>query len=331
MKKILTFLIIALLATVIAAEAGIASTYNIAVVAKDSTSQWVARQGEGIQKFADQTGHNAFQKGPAETDLSAQIQIIRDVMAQGIDALCVVPVDITGIEPVLKEARDEGIVVIVHEGSTVKNKDWAIDAFDNTEFGAFMMDVLAAEMGEEGVYTTMVASVTNGSHNQWADGGIARQKSAYPKMTLLAAAPKNESGDDQERAYEKAKELLKMYPEIKGFQGSSSKDAPGIAKAIEELGLQGKVFVTGVATPIGAKQYIESGTIKAACLWDPGQVGYAMCDLAVKVLDGIKIEEGIDLNEDGYHNIHISSSDPTCLEGNAFMKVTKENVNNYSF
>ena len=34
------------------------------------------------------------------------------------------------------------------------------------------MDNLAEAMGGEGVYTTMVADLTNGSHNEWADAAV---------------------------------------------------------------------------------------------------------------------------------------------------------------
>ena len=88
-----------------------------------------------------------------------------------------------------------------------------IEAFNNTEYGAFIMDNLAEAMGEEGVYTTMVGHVTNASHNEWADGAVAHQKEKYPKMTLLEAEPRVESQDNGETAYQTAKEVLKKYPE----------------------------------------------------------------------------------------------------------------------
>ena len=58
-----------------------------------------------------------------------------------------------------------------------------------------------------------------------------------------------ESENNSERAYEVAKEVLKTYPEVKGFVGTSSMDTPGIARAIDELGLNGKVFVCGTGMP----------------------------------------------------------------------------------
>ncbi|WP_297910382.1 substrate-binding domain-containing protein, partial [uncultured Actinomyces sp.] len=206
--------------------------YTIAVVPKDATNPWFVRMETGVKKYAEDTGMNAFQKGPAETDATMQAQVIQDLIAQGVDAICVVPVDPGAIEPVLKQAMDAGIVVVTHEGASQQNTMYDIEAFNNTEYGAFIMDNLAEAMGEEGVYTTMVGHVTNASHNEWADGAVAHQKEKYPNMTLLEAEPRVESQDNGETAYQTAKEVLKKYPEVKGILGTSSFDAPGTARAI---------------------------------------------------------------------------------------------------
>ncbi len=263
--------------------------YKIVVVPKDSTNAWFVRMEQGVQRFAKDTGMDAFQKGPAKTDAAMQVQVIQDLIAQDIDALCVVPVDPAALEPVLKDAMDKGIVVIVHEGSSVQNMDYDIEAFNNAAYGAFIMDNLATAMGEEGIYTTMVAHVTNASHNEWADGAVARQQEKYPNITLLEGEKRVESEDNSEVAYQKAKELIKKYPDLKGIVGTSSKDALGVARAIEELGLKDKFFVSGTGMPNETRDLVKSGTLSAITLWDPADAGYAMCSLAVKVLKGEEI------------------------------------------
>ena len=76
---------------------------------------------------------------PTEADVAQQIPIIEDLIAQGVDALCVVPMDPTQLDPVLKKAMDAGITVITHEASNQKEMDFDIEAFDNTAFGAGLM------------------------------------------------------------------------------------------------------------------------------------------------------------------------------------------------
>lgn len=147
--------------------------WKIAVVPKDSTSAWFVRMEEGVKKYAEATGINAYQKGPSGADASLQVQVVQDLISQDVDAICVVPIEPDSLEPVLQEARDKGIVVITHEAPDIQNCDYDIEAFNNDDYGAYMMDNLAKSMGEEGVYTTSVGFVTTASHNAWADSAVA--------------------------------------------------------------------------------------------------------------------------------------------------------------
>ena len=124
-----------------------------------------------------------------------------------------------------------------------------IEAFVNRDFGGFLMDNLAKAMGETGTYTTMVGFLTNASHNEWMDGAVARQQEKYPNMKLLEANPRVESEDNRDTAYQRAKELFKMYPELGGIVGSASTDAPGSGRAAEELGIAGTIKIVGTGTP----------------------------------------------------------------------------------
>ncbi len=305
--------------------------YKICVVVKGNTNGWFIRMNEGIEKWADETGIEAWMTGPTDTDSAQQIQIIQDVINQDIDALCVVPVDPAACEPILQEAKNKGITVICHEGSTVQNCDYDIEAFNNAGYGAFIMDNLAELMGEQGTYTTMVGFLTTASHNEWADGAVAQQEAEYPDMKLLEELPRVESENNTETAYEKAKEVLKKYPEVTGFTGSSSDDTPGIARAINELGLSDRVHVVGTGMPNECRELLKNGSLTCITLWDPADAGYAMCELARQVLDGEEIDNGTDLGLPAYKDLIVDEDNPRLLMGNGFISITAENVDEYNF
>lgn len=303
--------------------------YTIAVVVKGNTNGWFVRMEEGIKKYAEETGLNAYMTGPSDTDSAQQIQVLQDVISQRPDAICVVPIDPAACENVLAEAQESGITVICHEGSSVQHCDYDLEAFDNAGYGAFIMDNLAALMGEEGEYITMVGYLTSASHNEWADGAVARAEEAYPNMTL-AAEKRLESENDAEHAYEVAKQYLKTNPNIKGFTGSSSDDTPGIARAIDELGLTGSVHVVGTGMPNECRELLKAGKLSTITLWDPADAGYAMCELARKVLDGEEIGTGTDLGLAGYDNL-VLDEESGILMGDASIAITADNVDDYNF
>lgn len=308
-----------------------ASKWKIAVVIKDSSNGWFVRMEQGVKQFASDYGINAFQKGPASTDAAQQVEVIQNVINQNIDALCVVPVDPAACENVLKEAREKGILVITHEGSTCQNSDIDLEAFSNAGYGAYIMDNLAAAMGEEGTYVTMVAHLTNASQNEWADGAVAQADAKYPKLKLQAGCERVESENDSEKAYEVAKEVLKKYPDVKGFVGTSSMDTPGIARAIDELGLKGKVFVAGTGMPNECRELLKDGSIAAATLWDPAEAGYAMCVMATMMLDGQQLGAGSNLGLASYKALVQNADNSKVVEGAGWISLNGDNVDNFDF
>lgn len=324
----------------VAPEAGEAGDYiakavsekwEIAVVPKDSSNPWFVRMKEGVTEFATETGVDCYQVDTGEIDATHQAQIVEDLIAQGVDAICVVPVDVKSMDAVLKKAKDAGIVVVTHEGAELQNVDYDIEAFSNEGYGAFIMQNLAEAMGEEGLYTTMVASLTNGSHNEWADAAVAYQKENYPNMKLLEENPRVESDDNGDVAYNVAKELIKTYPDLKGIMGTSSFDAPGIARAISELGLQDKFFTSGTGMPAANAEILKSGIVKSLTLWDPAKSGKAMADLACKVLAGETIGDVVDLKVEGYTEMKFKEGSSTVLEGQGWVTINAENVDGFGF
>ena len=330
MKKFVALLMAAIM--VLTCASAFAEGWEIVVVPKDASNPWFVRMNTGVEEYAAAHPEDTiYQKGTAEIDATLQAQLVDDLVAQGVDAICVVPVDIKSIEPSLKAAREAGIVVIAHEGAALENVDYDIEAINNELYGAFIMDNLAAAMGEEGLYTTMVADLTNGSHNEWADGGVKRATEAYPNMTLLEADPRVESHDNGDTAYNVAKELFKKYPDLKGIMGTSSFDAPGVARAIEELGLSGKVFTAGTGMPGDNAELLKSGAVQYLTLWDPALAGQAMVALAQKILAGEEIAAPLDLGVEGYTELQFKEGSETVFEGQGWITITAENVDSFGF
>ena len=78
--------------------------YTIATVVKISGINWFNHMETGVKKFATDTGNTTEQLGPPTTDSAQQNQIVEDLIAKKVDAICVVPFQPPAMEPVLKKA-----------------------------------------------------------------------------------------------------------------------------------------------------------------------------------------------------------------------------------
>jgi len=307
-----------------------AKQYVIANTPKSVGIAWWDRMVEGNKKFSAATGHEVYQTGPVGVaDIAVQLAAIEDAIAAGVDAITVIPTSPEATEPVLKKAMAQGIVVISHEAENIENAHYNIEAFINEQYGANIMDNLAAEMGEEGGYIIMVGAFTMTSHMQWADGAVARQLEKYPNMFQVRDRVESAAqGGGTEGSYLVAKEIIATYPDLKGYMGCDAVDPPGIARAVEEAGKGGQIAVTGTSLVSMSREFLNRGTIKTISFWDPSEAGQAMNALAVKVIEGVDVTDGIDLGVPGYNNCRLIGN---TLYGSAWVNATLQNMADYDF
>lgn len=290
---------------------------------------WFDRMQTGIQEFAKETGVNATMTGADDASPEKQVKIIQDLIAQKPDAITVVPNAPEALEGVLKQAQNAGIKVVTHEASNQKNTDIDIEAFDNTAYGAHIMDNLADCMGKSGKYAAFVGHLTAQSHMEWVKGALEEAKSKYPDIQRVGEPI--EGLEDANVAYQKTKELLAKYPDIKGFEGSAATDVAGIGRAIQEAGLQDKVCVMGTSIPSIASKYMQDGSVDKIFFWDPALAGKAQDKIAVMLINGEEVKEGTNLGLKGYESLKKIDGSPHGLHGNAWVDVDKSNLSQYNF
>jgi len=312
-----------------ATETEASSDLRFVNVVKLTGVGWFDRMELGIDAFAADSGIDATQTGADDASPEKQVRIIEDLIAQGVDAIAVVPNSPESLEGVFQKARDAGIVIVTHEASAQKNTDADIEAFDNTAYGATIMDNLAECMGGEGEYVAFVGQVTAASHMEWVAGALAQAEAEYPGVVRMEEPL--ESKEDANVAYEQTKELLKKYPNLKGIQGSSANDVVGVGQAIEELGLEDSVCVMGTSLPSMAGKYLETGAIDKIFFWDPALAGQAMLKIAQTLVNGEALSSGMDLGLVGYDDVQQSADVATTWYGTAWVIVDKDNVGDFPF
>lgn len=308
---------------------GAGDAYTMVTVVKAQTIPWFQRMAVGVEEFAAESGIDARQEGADDVSPEKQVAIIQDLIAQQPTAITVVPNSPEALESVLAQAREQGIIVVSHEATGIENVDINIEAFDNPSYGASIMDNLAECMGGEGEYVQFVGGFTAKTHMEWVGAGYDNQVENFPDMTRVEEPI--ESTDNQETAYERAKEILAKYPNIKGFQGSAGNDVPGIGRAVQEAGLEDEICVMGTSIPSVANQYLADGSIDKIFFWDPALAGKAQLEIARILADGGTIEDGTDLGIEGYTSLKKLEGYDNVFVGAASVAADAETAAQYNF
>lgn len=331
MKTALLALVLGSVAMVANAPAAIAAdNFEIVLVSKGEGIAWFDNMRLGMEKFnKDHDDVTAWQVGPQTPDPASQVALVNDLIAKGVDAIIVVPIDPEAMVPAFKKANEAGILTFTHESSGQRGVSYDLEAFVNVDYGRHMLDVAAEWMGKEGQWQPFVGHLTSPTHNQWVDGEEAQAKEKYPNLTQ--ARDRVEDLENQQVALERSLELLKTYPDLKVILGSAGSTVPGAAEAIEQRGMIGKVAAFGTTLPSVAGDYLESGAAQSIHFWVPADAGYATAVIALKVLKGEDITAGLDLGLPGYGNVTIEKNEHgvPVVFGQAWVDVNKENLDDW--
>ena len=300
---------------------------EIVMVAKHEGISWFDDMRTGVNQFGKDYKVKASQIAPEGGDPAKQVQMVEDLIAKGVSAICVVPNDPTSMEPVLKKARAAGIVVVSHEAQQLaKVVNYDMESFVNEDFGRLMFSAMAKAMNYEGEYTGFVGALTMQTHMQWFMAGVELQKAKYPKMKMVTAQP-IEDKNDEKLAYDRATELIKAYPNLKGIMGCSVSSTTMSGLVCQEKNKK-NIAVAGLALPSVSGPYIKSGFIREGFCWRPADAGYVTCLIALKVLKGEEIKTGVNLVKPGYEKCTLKDN---VVFGNAPLALTKETVGKYPF
>lgn len=323
LKKLLLLVLVVGLAL---PSLAIAKEAEIVVVVKIAGIPWFNRLEEGVVEAGKDLGVNASMVGPSEADPAQQVKIVEDLIAKGVDAICVVPNDATAMEPVFQKAKSKGIIVLTHESPEQKGSDWDIETIDNDKFGEMHFEKLAQLIGGEGEFALFVGSLTVPLHNYWADVGLAYAKNKYPGMKLVTQ--RIPCGESAEEAYKQTLGLIKAYPDLKGIVGFGSLGPIGASQALKKKKMGGKVVVVGTVLPSHAAPYLKQGYMQHGFLWDPKDAGYALVAVAKKMIDKETIKEGMEIKGLGPASVDLKTQ---LIKFDAILDITADNADKLGF
>ncbi len=308
-----------LVAAVVAGGAMAQDKPRMGVVVKIGGIPWFNAMEVGIKEQGEALGMDAFMVGPTSADPALQVRAIEDLIAQGVDAIGVVPNDEGALEPVLTKAREAGIKVISHEGPGLQNVDYNFELASSDGFGEAHAKLLAEKMGGAGEYAVFVGSLTVPLHNAWADAAIAYLGENHPDMTLIGERHGvAESADDSRKT---ALELMSANPELGGFLAFGSQGPIGAGRAIEERRKIGDVHVLGPFSPGQGQKLVQNDVISGGFMWNPMEAGRVFVTMGKLLVDGEEVSAGMEIEGLGEVN-----PDGTNIVVNQLVPINKDTV-----
>lgn len=237
-----------------------------------------------FEDSADQIGYVARTAGSPTVDIPGQIDLIKQAVASGAEAIIFCNLDPVSYVGTIKEAQAAGVVMITSGGCVDEDSDYSVGT-DNREFGEVAARTIAGEVGEDA--KVIIFGTNNAVPNQviTRDGFSDYIEANFPDMEILSV---ESTEADPAIAAAKIAAVLVSYPEANAFWHIEGAGLSAIPKTLEQAGLQpGDMYVLGVDSTPETISAIESGWVSstlAQCFF------YAtpfIAQLAVKKLAGV--------------------------------------------
>jgi rhamnose transport system substrate-binding protein len=281
----------------------------------------------GGKEAAAKFGVDFIYQGPVDTNPVDQMQIVQNLIDQGVNAVAVSVLDASSIAPVVEAAKAKHVTLFTSDSDAPKSGRALYVAQATDEgLGDAIIDEMVKRVGEDAKVGIVSGEATASNLNAWIGFMQARAKAKYPKLKLLEP---QFAGGTAQRAAQIATDLMTANPDLKGLIGVASTTCPGVGQAIETAGKIGKVIGTGYCSPNTARAYLKSGSFGYSVLWDPKELGYLTVWAGKQLIDGKEIPATT--TPDGMsHPVTYDAKTGVLLLGEPAV-FTAQNVDNYKF
>jgi rhamnose transport system substrate-binding protein len=281
----------------------------------------------GAERAADELGVKLIYNGPTEPSGEEQNKFIDTWLRVGVDAICVAPNLPQGITSRVREAQARGIKVLTWDSDAPESgRLLFVNQIDDRVLGEMLIDEIARQMGEEGEWAVVIASLDAANLNAWRTIAEQRAEKKYPRMRLVDTLVTDE---DENIARQKVETLLNAHPDLKGLIAFDSNSVPGAAEALKRTGRAGQVALTGNTSPAKMRQFLKEGVLESFFLWDPRQLGELTVRLAVAAVRGEPIQPGYELP--GYGPLRFHPDDASVVIMADPIRFTKDNIDQYDW
>jgi ABC-type sugar transport system substrate-binding protein len=218
-----------------------------------------------------------------EGDALQQVRLLDALLAGGIDALVVLPIDGALVRPVLRRYRDAGTPVISLDNDVEAPELYrALILADNRVFGRKMGEFFAEVSGGR-LDLLEIRGIPATSAAQHRSEGFREAIAASPGVHIVASV----DGDWlYARAREEVERLLARFPQVEAVYAQNDEMARGALDAAEAAGRTEGVLVTGIDALRGGRgiQLVMQNRL-GATLINPSP-GKAASSALLAVLDG---------------------------------------------
>ncbi|HZJ83077.1 MAG TPA: rhamnose ABC transporter substrate-binding protein [Clostridia bacterium] len=244
-----------------------------AIIVKSTGNPFMEKMMDGFKEAVAEIGGEAILKAPSNPNAEDQIEMIQELISQGVACIAIAANDPDALQPALEQAMDEGIKVLSLDSAVnLDSRMVHIEQADPEAIGRIQIQAALEMIGGAGEIAVLSATSQATNQNTWIEWMKKElEEDDYKDVELVKVA----YGDDlRDKSVSETEALLKTYPDLKAIIAPTTVGIAAAGKVLTDKGLKGEVHLTGLGLPSEMAEYIESGVCPWMYLWNPIDLGY---------------------------------------------------------
>lgn len=265
---------------------------TIAVIPKGTTHVFWRSVHAGALAKANELGVDILWQGPVrEDDRAAQIRVVEDMIARGVDAIALAPLDDTALAPVATEAHREGIPVIIFDSNINWRDRVTFVATDNFEGGVSAARRMNELLEGQGKVVVMRYQEGSASTNRREEGFLETIRT-FEGIEVIS--DNQYGGATTETAFATAENLLTRFEQVDGVFTPNESTTFGMLRALQESNRAGRVKLVGFDANEALVGAMREGHVHGLVVQNPVRMGREAVGAAVAKLNGDTVPPRVD-------------------------------------
>ncbi|MCK0144411.1 substrate-binding domain-containing protein [Arenibacter sp. F26102] len=218
----------------------------------------------------------------ANYNVQRQIAQLKEFISDSVDIIIVSPIQSKPITPIVEEAMNAGIPVLVVDRKTDNQKYTAYVGADNIEVGRNAGKIIVSNV-QDSLRVIEIRGLAGSSPAEERSLGFHQILDKFPKIKFAGTI----EGDwEKESITERLRELLSRTGTVDYIFAHNDRMAKGAWEVARNLGMEGQIKIIGVDGlngPNGGIQLVKDGVLNATILYPTG--GAEAIKIALKILN----------------------------------------------
>lgn len=263
---------------------------TIAYAVKTLQEERWQRELAGVEAAAAELGVE-FISNVANGDSQQQISQIENLITQKVDAILVTPVDTGALANVIEDARKAGVKVIVYDNPLENSYADAFVGYRDETNGELIASIVR-DLDVSGN-----VALLHGDESSGISLLVEGEKEVLAECDVDIVFEQYCLNWGAEAAMANTQNALTLFTnDIQAFVCMNDGIASGTIKALEEVGLAGKVVVTGMDCELSAVKRIVEGTQTSTLYKDSNALSRVAVETAIALVKGESIETEYTVN-----------------------------------